>query len=259
MKKILFILISITLHFGSITHAGTLEDAEAAYNKQDFENALKFYRQTLANEGASSELYYNIGNSYYRLGNLGKAVVYYERALRLDPSNKDARANIDFINSNIKGLPEDNSSFVSNINNRIKAMASPNGWAWITFAFFLIIIGCVSTYLFASNVTVRRIGFYSGFVFIVLFIYSFIIAWQTASAHENHEVAIVIANDARLTSNPGTVKDKAEKAITIPEGAKIDIIDSLATPNDPVTNLWYKIELAGGTEAWIDSKDVERI
>lgn len=262
MKKILFILLFFSLSLTSISYAGPLEEAETAYQKQDkkeFEKALKLYREVLTTDGASSELYYNIGNTYYRLGNIGKAVLYYERALRLDPSNKDARANLDFVNSNIKGLPEDNSSFVSNINNNIKAIASPNGWAIITLVLFLIIIGCVATYLFVSNVTLRRIGFYSGFAFIALFVYSFVIAWQTASAPENHEVGIVIASDARLTSNPNSEKGKKEKAVTIPEGAKINIIDSLATPNDQVTSLWYKIELAGGTEAWIDSKAVERI
>lgn len=236
-----------------------LQQADSAYNAQNFRTALSLYNKVLDTQGASSRLYYNIGNANYRLGNHGRAIVAYERALRLDPSNADARANLEFVNSTLKGLPEDGSSFLSNIHSNIVSIASPDAWGMTAFVMFLLVLGCIAMYLFASNTTLRKAGFFGGFVVLILFIYSFIIAWQTANAPEREDIAIVVRPNARLTSNPGTVKNKDEKTIAIPEGSKVEIIDSLATPNDPVTAMWYNVVLNNKTQAWIDATDVEQI
>lgn len=244
--------------FGAVD-SKMLENADSAYNAQNFRSALSLYNQVLDNEGANSQLYYNLGNTHYRLGNIGKAVVNYERALRLDPSNEDARANLEFVNSGIKGLPEDGTSFLTTIHKHITSYATPDGWSIVAFVLFLLVLTCVGLYLFASGTSLRKTGFFGGIVLFVLFIYALVIAWQTSTSHENHEVAVVVSPKARLTSNPGTAKNKTEKTISIPEGTKIEILDSLSTPNDPVTAMWYNVALNSNTEAWIDASDVERI
>lgn len=244
----------------SALHGSTvLEQADSAYNAREFRTALSLYNKVLDTQGASSQLYYNIGNANYRVGNVGKAIIFYERALRLDPSNADARANLDYVNSTLRGLPEDGSSFLSNIHSNVVSFASPDSWGIVAFVLFLLTLGCVAFYLFATNTTLRKAGFFGGFIVLALFIYSFIIAWQTSDAQTRRDTAIVVRPNARLTSNPGTAKNRDEKTIAIPEGSKIEIIDSLATPNDPVTALWYNVVLNNNTQAWIDATDVEQI
>lgn len=258
-NKVFALLAMICLGFAGAFGLTTLEQADSAYNAQNFRMALGLYNKVLDTQGSSSELYYNIGNANYRVGNVGRAIVNYERALQLDPSNSDARANLDFVRSTLRGLPEDGSSFLSNLHMRATSLASPDGWAVTALVLFLLVLGCAGIYLFASNTSARKFGFFGGIVVGVFFVYTLIIAWQTSAAPERDDIGIVIRSGARLTSNPGTTKNKNEKTIAIPEGSKIEIIDSLATPNDPVTAMWYNVVLNNNTHAWIDASDVDRI
>lgn len=260
LYKVLAFVTLVTISSFSNVHAlTTLEKADSAYRVQNFRLALSLYENVLDTKGGSSDLYYNIGNANYRVGNIGKAIVAYERALRLDPSNADARANLDFVRQSLKGLPEDGSSFLSNLHQNVVSVASPDTWGIIAFIAFLLVLGCASFYLFANSTTARKFGFFGGICLFVVFIYCFIVAWQTASSHQRDDIGIVIRQNARLTSNPGTVKNKTEKTIAIPEGSKVEILDSLSTPNDPVTTMWYNVKLNNKSEAWIDAGDVEQI
>lgn len=100
-------------------HAASLgEQADSAYNKEDYRSAIELYRSSIDNEGQSSDIYYNLANAYYRADKLGMAVVNYERALKLDPTNSDARANLEFVRSRIQDRPEDDSAFLSNVQDR---------------------------------------------------------------------------------------------------------------------------------------------
>lgn len=253
------ILLVMAAGLSAMAAPTTIQQADSAYNAGNFRSALTLYNKALDTQGASSNLYYNIGNTRFRLGHVGHAVVAYERALRLDPSNADARANLDYVNSTLRGLPEDGSSFLSNVHGKVVAQGSVDTWAVVALAIFMVLLGCVALYLFASNTTLRKAGFFGGLVVLVLFIYAVVIAWQTAAAPDSHDTGIVITNNARLTSKPGTTKDRSEKTIAIPEGSKVEILDSLATPNDPVTTLWYNVALNNNTHAWIDASDVSQI
>ena len=236
-----------------------LEQADSAYNAENFRSALSLYNSVLDKQGASSELYYNIGNAHYRLGNTGKAILAYERALRLDPSNSNAKVNLNFVNSRIKGLPEDGESFLSNIHKGVISVATPNTWGIVAFIFFVLALGCASLYMFASAPGLRKIGFFSGIAALILFVYTFVIAWQTASSMTSQDVGIVVTQNAKLRANPSTTKSSNEKTIAIPEGAKVEIIDSLSTPNDAATSFWYNIKLSNNNQAWIDASDVEKV
>lgn len=257
-KAFLLTLLIIAAHF-NLAAMTVLEQADSAYNAGNYRQALSLYNNVLNTRGASSALYYNIGNANFRIGNVGKAIVAYERSLRLDPSNDDARTNLEYVKSTLRGLPEDGSSFLSNIHSRVVSLASPDSWGMIAFVMFVLVLGCVALYLFTSATTLRKVGFFGGFIVLALFVYAFVIAWQTARATEHSDVGIVVRTNARLTSNPGTAKNKNEKTIAIPEGSCVEIIDSLSTPNDPVTALWYNVLLNNKTEAWIDATDVERV
>lgn len=258
MRTVLMLLL-LTILAPTTKAMTVIEQADSAYNARNYRQALSLYNQELDSKGASTELYYNIGNANYRLGRIGRAIVSYERALKLDPSNADARANLNFVNSTLKGLPEDGSSFLSNIHAGIVSVASANVWSVVAAVLFIVLLGMAATYIFSSNTTMRKIGFFGGFVVLFFFIYSFVIAWQTSRAIENNDTGIVISRTARISSTPGTTKSNDEKTISIPEGSKIQIVDSLATPNDPVTAMWYNVVLNNSTQAWIDASSVEQI
>ena len=100
--------------------------ADSTYNARDYEGAVRLYHKAINDNGPTATIYYNLGNAYYRLGKLGRAVVYYERALSLDPSLTDARTNLDFVNTKILDKPEDDSSFLGNLHESIVSLMQPD-------------------------------------------------------------------------------------------------------------------------------------
>lgn len=235
------------------------QQADSAYNKESYNEAVTLYLESIEQDGISSDIYYNLGNAYYRAGQLGKAIISYERALAVDPSNSEARTNLDFVRTRIVDIPEDDSSFLSNLHKDISALMTPNGWAVMAFVLFIILLSTVALYIFSSNVRMRKTGFFGGIVVLFLFVYTVIVASQTASAIDTHDRAIVTVPTTVLSSAPRSSRSKTEKVVPIHEGTKVRIIDSLSTPDDPEVGKWYDVKINNSTRAWLNAADVEKI
>lgn len=257
MKKILFII----LLFAAVgAKALTLaEQADSAYNKDDYRQAVELYTRSLATDGVSADVYYNLGNAYYRSDKLGMAVVCYERALKLDPTDKDARTNLTFVRSRIQDRPEDDSAFLSNVHNSLLGSMTANAWAVTAFVFFLFLLGAVALYIFSRKVPMRKTGFFGAIVFVFIFGYSLFMARESYTAANSHEEAVVITPSTQLTSAPRAARGSTDKVVTIHEGTKVEIIDSISTPDDPVSPKWYNVKINNNTKAWLRASDVERI
>lgn len=258
MMKNIFALILLLAGL-TASAANFAQQADSAYNKEDYRQAISLYEQAIANDGVSSTVYYNLGNAYFRDNRLGKAIISYERALALDPSNADARTNLDFVRTKIEDAPEDDSSFLSNLHHKICSALSPDGWAWCALALFIILLGTVALYIFSSNVAMRKIGFFGGIVVAFVFAYTTAIAYQTSIAAFRHDKAVVIVPTTNLSSAPRSSKGKTEKVVPIHEGTKIEILDSLSTPEDPNVGKWYDVKINNSTRAWLNAADVEKI
>lgn len=264
LRFIIYIVALLTgfAYSGTVT-AGPREaldaKADSAYTAQDFNGALSLYEQSLETYGESARLYYNMGNAYYRVGSLGKAVLSYERALRLDPSDKDARLNLEFVMTKIEDRPEDDSSFLNNVHHSIMSWMTPNGWAWTSFCIFLIFLFTVGLYVFSRRVLWRKIGFFGGIVVLLVLIYSLIIATESSNRATSSDEGVVIVPSTNLNSVPRTPTGKDDKIVPLHEGTKVEIIDSLLTPDDPVTGKWYEVKINNSTRAWIDASALEKI
>lgn len=239
--------------------AGNVESGDSAYNAHNYSLALKYYQQALKTQGATSNLYYNIGNTYYRLNNVGRSVLNYERALALDPSNADAAENLAYVHSKITNAPEDDSTFLYNAHHTILSAMTPNAWAWTAFVIFVLAMLAVALYLFTGNVNLRKAGFFGGIILLAVFIYAFVVAWQSAHAVDDNSCGVVIVSTSNLRSNPSSANSKTEKVIPVPEGTRVEIIDSIPTPDDPTTPVWYEVKLNSSTRAWAPGRDIERI
>ncbi len=125
--------ISILVITASILTAGAstlIEQADSAYMADDFAMAASLYNKVIAEEGTSATLYYNLGNCYYRLGQPGKAIVAYERSLRLDPTSADTRDNLDFVNERIIDRSGERGTFIGNAIDAASNKAKSDTWAY---------------------------------------------------------------------------------------------------------------------------------
>lgn len=233
--------------------------ADSAYNSKNYTEAADLYKTIIKEYGVSSDIYYNLGNTYFRMGKIAQSVLAYERALKIDPSNKDARINLDFVNTTLEDKPEDNSSILGKIHSEVIALMSPNAWAWTAFALFALIIGLIAIYLFLSNVTTRKVRFFGAMVLFIVLVYTTIVAYQSAAAIDNNDIAIVTTPSANLTPAPSAKTDKTDKIVPVHEGTRLVIIDSVNAASNDGAQLWYHVKVNNSTAAWIDASNVERI
>lgn len=263
MKHLITILLICIATFGA--HADVDQAlsekalGDSAYAKQAYDMALMHYRTALDRDGVSSDLYYNLGNTYYRLNDPGHAVISYERALRINPANREARTNLAFVRKNLPDKIHDNTSFLESLQQKIIARFSPDAWAWMALGCFVLVLGAAALYLFTSNVRLRKLGFFGGICLAIVFVYLFIVARNAATGLDDNSQAVIIAPVTYMRSEPTTAKDKTEKVLPVHAGTKVELVDSMATPDDITTKKWYEVRISGGARAWVAQSDVEHI
>ncbi len=259
MKNIISILLYILLAPFSISASTLVEQADSAYSNDNYKEAVKLYNEVINTEGTSSNLYYNLGNSYYRLGQLGKAIICYERALILDPTNGDAKANLQFVNSKITDKPIDSGTFISNTLGKVLNLMHPNTWAMMTLIIFFVLLIGVALYIFSSSILVRKIGFFGGLISLLIFIIMLIFSFMAANKATTHTNAVITVPSSILSTSPRQPKDRTEEAVLLHEGTKVEIVDSVTSRKDSITDKWYEVKIDHTNRAWINSSAVEKI
>lgn len=257
MKKLLIIFLLATAFTASAVSPAA--QADSAYIREQYGQAIELYNKLLRDYGPDAEVYYNLGNAYFRNDNPGRAVLAYERSLRIDPSNADARHNLAFVRARLDDRPEDDSSFLSNLNMSIMGIMSANAWAITALVIFVLVLGCVALYIFPNIVWMRKVGFFGGIVLIFVFIYALTLAFLSVARARSHDEAVVIAPSTYLSSAPRAPRNADEHAVALHAGTVVEIIDSVPTPDDAVSPMWYNVKLNNSTRAWLRSSDVERI
>lgn len=258
MKYLIAILsaVLVSLNAGALTLD---QQADSAYSADDFSLALTLYQEVLETEGSSSELYYNIGNCWYRLDKPGKAIVAYERSLRLDPGNSNSRINLEFVNGKIFDRQGERGSFLSNAFDRAATLMSSNSWAVTAIILFFALLGCAAIYIFADAVKMRKLGFFGGIVLFFATLASAILAVKGANISSDNSFAIITSPSSLLSTSPREPKDRSEEAMLLHEGTKVEILDSISAQNDSTGLKWLDVQVDNSHRAWIKSSDVERI
>lgn len=235
------------------------EQAEKAYSDDKFSEAVDLYNQVIAEEGVSSDLYYNLGNAYYKSGYNGKAILCYERALLLNPGNSDATNNLDFVNAKLKDKFSNDENIVDTFADKVTGLLSFNGWAILAIISFILLLAAILVYFFNDTILVRKIGFFGGFAMLLLCIIANIVAFKKADNFVNSKYAIVTKEVAILSNSPREPKNKSEEAFMIHEGAKVEITDSVEVKSEQAQQLWYNVKADDTHVAWIKSSEIEKI
>lgn len=235
--------------------------ADEAYMRgtdKDYREAIALYRDAMAQHGTSAALYYNLGNAYYRVDSLAKAIICYERALRLDPTDEDIRANLDFVNSKIIDVQATDG--MSNILvDKSLEMFSANGWAIVSVVIFICVLLLAAGYIFSRNVRRRKVYFFAGVILLLINVMSIIITVNATAVATGKEEAIVTAASTQLSTSPSTPLNESQKAMLLHEGSKVKVVRELSTPNDPRVKKWVEVEVGADNRAWIDADAIEII
>lgn len=245
MVMVLFIMLSIPV----AGHAITKENADSAYAREQYQQAIKDYNELLKG-GVSADLYYNLGNAYYRSGNITRAVLNYERASLLSPGDPDIRFNLQLARSKTpdKITPESEMFFVTWYRSLVNLM-SVDGWGITALWSLGLSVVLALVYLFASRLWQRKVGFFGSVALVVLFLFSNLFAYQQTKLLKNRKGAIVTALSVTVKSTPSA---GGTDLFVIHEGTKVDIEDGSMEG-------WKKIRLADGREGWLEVSKIEMI
>lgn len=243
------VLLTLLFLFPMSIQAVTKQDADAEYSKGNYQQAIKDYEELLK-AGESAEIYYNLGNAYYRTENITRAVLSYERALLLNPADDDIRFNLQMARSKTidKITPESEMFFFTWYRSLVNLMTI-DGWAHLAIASIILTLILALVYLFAGHLTLRKIGFYGGVLFLIIFLLSNLFAFQQKQMLMKRNGAIVTAPSVTIKKTPEA--NSADQGV-IHEGTRVDIIDD--TMRD-----WKEIHLADGREGWIPATQIEKI
>lgn len=229
--------------------ATTKENADAEYKRGNYQQAIKDYEELLK-QGVNADLYYNLGNAYYRTDNVTQAILAYERALMLSPGDDDIRFNLQFATSKTidKITPESEMFFVTWYHSLVN-FTSVDNWAVMAIASIVLVLLLVLMFLFGPNVLLRKIGFYGGCLFFALFVFCNFFAYQQKYNLQNRTAAIVIAPSVTVKKTPA---NGSSDVFVIHEGTKVDITDKGLKD-------WRGIRLADGREGWLQTRQIEEI
>lgn len=224
-------------------------EADSAYAHENYQQAAHLYEKLLK-QGVSDELYYNLGNCYYRMDNMTLAVLNYERALLLSPGDKDIRFNLQMARSKTvdKIVPESEMFFVTWYHSLVN-LQSVDAWARMALIALLAAIMLVLLYLFANAVWLRKTGFFGGLFFIVVFLCSNLFAWQQRRALTNRIGAIIMRPAVTVKSTPSK---SGTDLFILHEGTRVTVIDSSMRG-------WRSIRVADGKEGWVETSQIENI
>ena len=256
MKQIIISILLAVMALPLMAANANIDKANQAYKQELYNEALQLYLQEAKETGVSSALYCNIGDTYYRLKDNVHAVLYYERALVLDPSNSDARFNLDFVRGKMQ-LPDDASdSWFSNWVDQTVSRLSSNAWAVIAIITFLLFLAGVAAYLFLDNVLMRKIGFFGGALLLVATILANLAAFHVYHKATSGNAAIIMPESVVLSTAPREARDKDEEAFSLQQGTRVEIVDSIAGKD---SGKWLQVSTAGGHKAWLKANDIEVI
>lgn len=250
LKLFLILLFTFLYSFADAnTNNLLLDSANSAYSKGDYSRASKLYENIISNGQEAPEVYFNLGNVYYKTNNIAFAILNYERALKLEPDNEDFSFNLKLANQKtedkIDAAPQ---LFLSQWKNGLVDLMTEKAWSQLC-----ILLICISLILFAIYITMQKrglkqFGFFGGTTLVILSIITFFIAEYKYSITKNNSEAIITSPSITVTGSPN---EKGTKLFILHEGTKVNVTQEDVS--------WAEIKIANGNTGWIKRSELQKI
>lgn len=254
MKKILYILLLImplsALAQSVIDNENVKWDqANKHYADGEYTPAILLYEELLGGGSHSQALYYNLGNAYFKNNNLGRAVLNYNRAMLLDPSDEDIQYNLALATARtidkIEPAPE---FFIKTWFKSIGSLLSSDAWAILSLITFAISLMSIVIWLISTKLGVRKLGFYSAICAVMVCATSVIYSQTAYSQQVSSSDAIILNSAAPVKSAPSA---SSKDLFLLHEGTKVAVLNTVAD--------WSEVLLEDGNKGWIQTAALEQI
>lgn len=238
--------LSVATHYDALAH---WELGNKAYIDGDYTRAAEEYCAILEGGEYSMPLYYNLANAYFKLGQLGRAILYYNRALRIAPANEDIRHNLALAEAQTKDriavVPE---FFLNRWMRTVRNTMSCAAWSILSLVAFATVLLFVLLFLLSSRIGVRKAGFYGALVMALFFVATTLFALSERKEMLQHDEAIVMGTAISVKSSPDR---SATDIFVLHEGTKVRVQTEMGE--------WCEVVIADGKKGWTERKNIEEI
>jgi len=247
VKKLLYILFLFLGFLLSAQGETLFNKANEAYNTRDYDKAIENYLKVLENGQHSSELYFNLGNAYYKLNLVAPSIYYYEKALLLKPDDSEIKNNLAYAQNMtldaIETMPE---TGIAKIYENVVGFLNFEQWGYTAIVLiFLFVILYIAFYYF-TNTRQKRIAFVTSLVSLVIALVSLVFAFLKFADFQANQPAIVFANEVIVKSEPN---ERSQLLFTLHEGTKLNVLEELEG--------YKKIQIADGQTGWLSSESIK--
>lgn len=223
--------------------------ANTAYINRDYHKAAQAYEQLLDRGLTSVKLYYNLANAYFKEERLGKAILFYNRALRLAPGNDDIRYNLEVaetrMKDNIEDIPE---FFFVTWMRDVRHMMGCTAWSLVSLAALAAMLGLLLMYLLASRLSRRKAGFYGTAAAALVFAFTTWCAVGERREMLDDTQAVVMTASTAVKSSPDTA---STDLFVLHEGTMVTVTGRL--------DGWCEVMIADGKKGWLECRVIETI
>lgn len=223
--------------------------AEKLYEAKEYQAAAEIYEK-LMEQGTSAELYYNYGNTQFRLDNLGQSILFYERALALSPADRDIRLSLEFAQTRtVDKIDGYEPFFLVKWLGSLGKLFNSNTWAWLAIVLFVVALGLGLMFLFSSRIWARKLGFFFGIAMLLLSIVSLAYSLTEKKFIYQNPYAIVLDGSVSVKASPSI---SGKELFVLHEGTKVR---RLGEQKDG----WQKVEIADRRVGWLPVSSAEGI
>lgn len=223
-----------------------LRDAEKAYDSKKYKEAIRDYEQLVKDGYKSYQLYYNLGNAYYRNNEIGKAIYYYELARKINPNDEDVRLNLGIASAKtIDKIDSKENFFITAVKTNILSSFDTTTWAWLTIVSFFLAALLFFVFVNSSVMLVKRIAFLFSCLLIIGFALTYFLGYSALKARMENKFAIITSKEVKIMNEPTL---SATFKFSLHEGTKIRVVENNGD--------WLLIKLDNGNEGWVKTGDV---
>jgi tetratricopeptide (TPR) repeat protein len=245
MKKMFIILnllfLSAVIHAQIAEQLNIIEQANQLYSATDYEAAILKYESVVIAGYESSALFFNLGNAYFKVNNFPAAILYYEKARKLDPTDENIQFNLDLANSRIidkmEPLPQ---FFLKAWWLSLRNAFTSDRWAKAGVFFFILVLAAAATFTIINSVARRKIAFWAGIILLLMMALSLISSFSSYKEYSSKSTAIVYTPTVTVKSSPS---DSSVDLFVIHEGTKVSITDQVEE--------WSEVRLGNGSVGWV--------
>lgn len=252
MRYTLFILLIISCFVGE-TFASEGEEffrkGNSAYAENKFGEAIDNYQQVIDLGQESSELYFNMGNAYYKKQEFPYAILFYEKALKLDPLDQEIKTNLLLAKEGANIKEDTTTVFIFYRWYQVLAgLIHSNAWALLSAFLFVLSLGAFLVFFLTMQVSLKRLGFYSGIALLIVSVACFIMAYSVKKYFAQPKSAIVVSQEVIVKGAPN---DNSKNVLEVFGGMKVNLVDEVEG--------WYEIKLNNGDSGWVPTSKLQPI